>query len=477
MTNPQGDNVNQGWIRTHRRGITTLYRLFDLLLVQASLLLALQVLGIAPSKDWLIVALFAVVCFAFIAESVDLYRSWRSESYFKIVGTTAAAWLSVCVILLFAGYLSGYYADFPPRAVILWFGFGFTALTLWRYALRRVLFLLRAHDRNTRSAVIIGLSEAGLRLWREMDENPQLGIRCQGIYRVPGSTESGFGAEDFDGRAILGDVSDAIARARANRCDLVFIALPMHEEKRIADILAALADTTATVHMIPNFFVANMLHSRLHSIGDTSLLSIYDTPIQGINGWIKRLEDLLLASAILVLVSPVLLAVAIAVKLTSPGPVIFRQRRYGLDGRTIIVWKFRTMTVQDDGARVVQATQNDSRVTPVGRFLRRTSLDELPQFFNVLQGQMSIVGPRPHAVAHNEQYRGLVSGYMLRHKVKPGITGWAQVNGWRGETDTVDKMSKRIEHDLDYIRRWSLLLDLRIVLMTIFKGFGGKNAY
>jgi putative colanic acid biosysnthesis UDP-glucose lipid carrier transferase len=207
------------------------------------------------------------------------------------------------------------------------------------------------------------------------------------------------------------------------------------------------------------------------------VVSIYDSPFRGVNGWIKRAEDLVLGSIIVTLITPVLLAVAIAVKLSSPGPVFFRQRRYGLNGREIRILKFRSMTVSEDGPTVQQATKNDQRVTPLGRFLRRTSLDELPQFLQVITGEMSIVGPRPHAVAHNEQYRALIHGYMLRHKVKPGITGWAQVNGYRGETDVVDKMSRRVEHDLEYIQNWNLLLDLKIIWMTVFGSMVRKNAY
>lgn len=191
----------------------------------------------------------------------------------------------------------------------------------------------------------------------------------------------------------------------------------------------------------------------------------------------KRCEDVIIASIILMLIFPLLMIIALMVKLTSPGPVIFKQTRYGIDGKAIRVWKFRTMKVMENDSIVKQATKNDSRVTKVGSFLRKTSLDELPQFINVLSGQMSIVGPRPHAVAHNEQYRNLIEGYMLRHKVKPGITGWAQINGWRGETDTLDKMEKRIEFDLEYIREWSIWLDLKIILLTVFKGFVSKTAY
>jgi len=212
-------------------------------------------------------------------------------------------------------------------------------------------------------------------------------------------------------------------------------------------------------------------------MGDVPLVSVFDSSIIGASLLIKRLEDLLLGSLILLLISPLMLGIAVAVKLTSPGPVFFKQRRYGLHGQVIEVWKFRSMSVLEDDQNVRQARKNDPRITPLGAFLRGTSLDELPQFFNVLQGTMSIVGPRPHAVAHNEEFRKLIHGYMLRHKVKPGITGWAQVNGWRGETNVIEKMEKRVEYDLYYINNWSVWLDLKIILKTIFGGMRGKNAY
>jgi putative colanic acid biosynthesis UDP-glucose lipid carrier transferase len=196
-----------------------------------------------------------------------------------------------------------------------------------------------------------------------------------------------------------------------------------------------------------------------------------------VDGWLKRLEDIVVGSLILLVIAIPMLVIAICVKLTSRGPALFRQRRYGLNGEVIDVLKFRSMTVTEDGDEIKQATKDDPRVTKLGAFLRRTNLDELPQFFNVMGGSMSIVGPRPHAVAHNELYRRKVRGYMLRHKVKPGITGWAQINGWRGETDTLEKMEKRVEHDLDYIRNWSLLWDLQIILMTVFASGARRNAY
>jgi putative colanic acid biosynthesis UDP-glucose lipid carrier transferase len=232
-----------------------------------------------------------------------------------------------------------------------------------------------------------------------------------------------------------------------------------------------LHDTTASVYFTPDIFMFDLIQGRMDTIGGIPVLAVCETPFCGMNAIIKRASDIVLASVILTLIAPILAAIAIAVKYTSPGPVLFRQRRYGLDGREIVVYKFRSMTVTEDGPVVRQATKNDNRVTPLGAFLRRTSLDELPQFINVLQGRMSIVGPRPHAVAHNEMYRKLVKSYMVRHKVRPGITGWAQVNGLRGETDTVEKMKARIEYDLDYLRHWSLRLDLRIIWRTIFVVF------
>ncbi len=242
-------------------------------------------------------------------------------------------------------------------------------------------------------------------------------------------------------------------------------------------LVQQLGDTTASVYVVADFFAYDLLRAEWTSMGDIPLVSVVETPFYGVDGLLKRLEDLVLGLGILVLITLPMMAIAIAIKLTSEGPVLFHQRRYGLNGHPIDVLKFRTMTVCEDGAKVEQAKKDDPRITPLGAVLRHTSLDELPQFLNVLTGSMSIVGPRPHAVAHNELYRHLVPSYMRRHKVKPGITGWAQVNGWRGETDTVEKMEQRVAHDLDYIQRWSLSWDVKIIFLTVFGSAVRKNAY
>ncbi len=251
----------------------------------------------------------------------------------------------------------------------------------------------------------------------------------------------------------------------------------MSDYEKLMKIVTELTDTTCSVSLIPDILTFNILQSRTEEINGVPVVPLFDTPLNGINMVFKRVEDVFFSIIILFLISPVLAVIALLIKLTSPGPILFKQIRYGMDGKAIKVWKFRSMKVMENDDRVIQATKNDTRVTKVGGFLRKTSLDELPQFINVLFGSMSIVGPRPHAVAHNEQYRKLIQGYMLRHKVKPGITGLAQVNGWRGETDTLDKMEKRIEYDLEYIRTWNIVLDIKIIFLTVFKGFIGKTAY
>jgi len=275
----------------------------------------------------------------------------------------------------------------------------------------------------------------------------------------------------------LGPISALADYVRANNVDIIYIALPMASQPRILRLLEELRDTTASIYFVPDIFVFDLIQARVDSIGDLPVVAVCETPFYGFNGVLKRISDVVIASFILALISPLMIAIAVGVKLASPGPVFFRQRRYGVDGRKIVVYKFRSMTVAEDGDVVRQATKNDSRVTAFGALLRKTSLDELPQFINVLQGRMSVVGPRPHAVAHNEMYRKLIRGYMIRHKVRPGITGLAQVNGFRGETDTVEKMKQRIEYDLAYLRSWSLILDLQIILKTIVVVLKKNNAY
>jgi putative colanic acid biosynthesis UDP-glucose lipid carrier transferase len=328
--------------------------------------------------------------------------------------------------------------------------------------------------RREQVAIVIGANGLGRALARSLTSDPIAQTKVAAYFDDREADRIGVALE-APVRGGLGQVADWV---RTHRVDQIYIALPMASQPRILKLLDQLRDTTASIFFVPDIFMYDLIQARVDTVVGMPVVAVCETPFHGTTGLIKRLSDMVLASVAILITAPVMLAAALAIKITSPGPVLFRQRRYGLDGQEITVWKFRSMVVLEDGGDVRQATREDDRVTPLGRFMRRTSIDELPQFFNVLQGRMSVVGPRPHAVAHNETYRKLIKGYMIRHKVKPGITGWAQVNGARGETDTIDKMRRRIDFDLEYLRNWSLRLDLLIVWKTVWQAVrGDRNAY
>lgn len=314
-----------------------------------------------------------------------------------------------------------------------------------------------------RRAIVVGAGPLGGKVARALQSNRDQTTEFVGYF--DDRTDSRVLPEAISMR--LGGLRDVANYVYAHGIHEVYITLPLGSQPRIVELLEAVQGTTASLYFVPDVFGISIIQGRLQDMNGVPVVGICETPFTGTNELVKRLSDIALAALILVLISPVLLAVAIGVKLSSRGPVIFKQKRNGLDGEEIVVYKFRSMRTQDNGPVVKQATKDDPRITPFGAFIRRTSLDELPQFINVLQGRMSIVGPRPHAVAHNEEYRRLIKAYMVRHKVRPGITGWAQVNGYRGETETIEKMQARVEFDLEYLRNWSLALDMQIVIRTI----------
>ena len=385
----------------------------------------------------------------------------------------SVSWLTLLLILALCGYATRSFILFELEVLIAW-ALITPALQWFAYfGGRRLQRWWWARPENRRIAVVIGAGP--------------LGVKVSKALLRPGAIGSGFGGY-FDDRSDdrvhgeaaperLGNLRQAAPYIREHGVHEVYITMPLGSQPRIVELLEQLQGTTASVFYVPDVFGISIIQGRLQDMNGVPVVGICETPFTGTNELVKRISDLVLASLILLLIAPAMLAIAIGVKLSSPGPVIFRQRRNGLAGEEIMVWKFRSMTTQDNGTVVPQATRDDPRITRFGAFLRRSSLDELPQFFNVLQGQMSIVGPRPHAVAHNEQYRRLIKAYMVRHKVKPGITGWAQIHGLRGETDTIDKMQARVEYDLEYLRNWSLRLDLYIVVRTIWVVFGSANAH
>ena len=472
-SHPVESSSSGGLVVRNQSGFSTFYRLIDLSIVTFFYYASAYFYGVPVDATSLLLLFINVVCFQISAEGVELYRSWRGHRTPEMLRAAAITWAITIFATLTLGYFFVSNISLPAPAILLWFASSFIALIIWRYVMRKFLFRIRKSGLNSRRSIIIGATPLGANVALQIQSNEHLGIRFNGIFDDRGSDRLPHELQN----TVLGKIDDAIEMAKRNEVDYIYIALPMSAENRIRTILEQCSDTTASVYVIPNFFMYNLLNARWQTVGNVQALSVYDTPFQGASDVLKRIEDIVLSIAILALISIPMLCIAAAVKITSKGPVIFKQKRYGLDGKQITVYKFRSMTTQDNGAVVKQATKNDARLTKIGGFLRRTSLDELPQFINVLQGRMSIVGPRPHAVAHNEEYRKIITGYMLRHKVKPGITGWAQVNGLRGETETTNKMVQRVEYDLDYIHRWSIWFDMKIVFMTVFNGFLNKNAY
>lgn len=402
--------------------------------------------------------------------------SWhKSRSLFEELSNTVGQWLVIVGILLFFGYATDYLNQFAQKVVVAWVVVTPLVLIFSHLLVAKYLGSKHYIASVKRTAVMIGVNELSHQLHDRINSSPELAIDIKGFFDVV--SENYSSQQQLNCRQLIGSVTQLPSYVKLNKIDLIYIALPPSLHEEILTVLDDLKDTTASIYFVPNFFIADLIQARIDDIDGMPVVAVCETPFSGFNGFVKGLSDLVLATIILCLISPILIILGLGVKLSSPGPVLFKQRRYGLDGHEIVVYKFRSMTVTEDGDKVMQAKVNDKRVTRFGKFIRKTSLDELPQFINVLQGRMSIVGPRPHAVSHNEMYRKVIKGYMVRHKVKPGITGWAQVNGFRGETETVDSMKSRIEYDLDYLKKWSLSLDLKIILKTILLVFKDSKAY
>lgn len=462
----------KGIIRQHGSELSIFHRMLDAAIILGALWVCAKGYGVTLGLRYELAGLVAVLGFLFFAELHTLYSSWRADSIGREAWSILSIWILTCSVMLAVVFLSKLSIQYSRVTILAWTITTPILLVVERILLRFTLRRFRKFGFNTRSVAIVGGGKNASQLVDVIMSSPWMGLYIEGIYDDEGNTQP-----QQDSYLMRRDIGTLLRRAQEGGIDCVYITYPMRQEEKISQLVDQLADSTVSVHIVPDYFVSELFHARWRNFGGVPLVSVFESPIHGSNSFLKRLEDIVLGGLILLLISPLMVSIAVAVKLTSPGPVIFKQRRYGLNGQVIEVWKFRSMSVTEDGPHIPQATKNDPRVTPLGAFMRKTSLDELPQFINVLQGQMSIVGPRPHAVAHNEQYRKLIHGYMLRHTVKPGITGWAQVNGWRGETDTMDKMEKRVKYDLDYINNWSIAFDLKIIWMTVFGGMRGNNAY
>ncbi|MGF1730525.1 undecaprenyl-phosphate glucose phosphotransferase [Photobacterium kasasachensis] len=464
----------RGVLHSRQTTVAMFTRIADSIVILASSLAVAFYFSHTSSAANYLSALIAMLSFYFICEVKHFYVSWRTTPFRMEAWRISVYWLISFMAASSADSLLQFEMFSSIQHQVMWFVVTWIVLLVYRRLLKYCLRLARVHGFNSRQVAIVGAGVLGQELAKRINNSPWMGLNIVGHYDTADYIES---EHPLPIAEIKGDLEKLVQDAKNGKVDRVYIALPVTKQSNIASLVNELADTTCAVMYLPDVFTFELLHSRSDNLDGLPVISIYSSPMDGSNRIIKRIFDLSVGGCILLIIAIPMVIISVAVKLTSSGPVFFKQNRYGIDGKAIKVWKFRTMTVMEDGDKVTQAKKGDNRLTKIGGFLRRTSLDELPQFMNVIQGSMSIVGPRPHAVAHNEEYRKLINGYMLRHLVKPGITGWAQINGWRGETDTLDKMEKRIEFDLDYIRNWSVFLDAKIVFLTIFKGFVDKNAY
>jgi Undecaprenyl-phosphate glucose phosphotransferase len=419
------------------------------------------------------IAVVAVVCLVLIHPPREVTTQLTSPRFSAVVDVIFRWFLVLAMLLGIAYVTKSPLQEYPRRVFLTWAAATPAVLIATTLMMQEFMrsFLMNAFD--ARSAVIAGYNGASVQLARRLTQNPGLRLEVAGFFDDRSTDRLGMEPD----ASLIGPLADLGDYVKKNRTDVIFIALPIRHLKRVINLLDDLRDTTASIYYVPDIFVFDLVQARSGEILGIPVVAMCETPFYGYRGVAKRLTDIVLSVLVLLLLLPLLALVAVLVKCSSPGPIIFKQRRYGLDGREIAVYKFRTMKVTEDGPTIRQASKSDDRITPIGAALRRSSLDELPQLINVLQGRMSLVGPRPHAVAHNEEYRKLIKGYMIRHKVLPGITGLAQVNGCRGETAKLEEMEARVNYDLEYLRHWSPMLDIKIMLLTVVRLFRDDKAY
>jgi putative colanic acid biosynthesis UDP-glucose lipid carrier transferase len=442
----------------------------DVLVIILALFGCLIGFGEPLTLDYALVGVAAVVVYGRCVTPPDLRKALVFGTEPSLLTLRLLVeWGTVVGVLLLVGFALKISDAYSRSVLLTWFSVTPLALVGGRRLQIAASRWFNEQGVLASRYIIVGVNSVGIELAKRLQARSFLGFFD---FRSPQRINRS--APDV---SVVGNCRDVADFVREHAIHSVYIALPIANAPRIKGLLADLRDTTASVYFVPDVFAFDLIQARIVDLNGLPALAISDTPLHGSSALSKRVADVALSSAALLVLWPLMVAIAVAVKLGSPGPVLFTQRRYGLDGEQIVVYKFRTMTVLEDGAQVRQATRDDARVTRVGRILRRTSLDELPQLLNVLQGKMSLVGPRPHAIVHNELYRKVISGYMIRHKVRPGITGWAQVHGLRGETDTLEKMEKRVHYDLAYLQNWSLALDLRIMVRTVRILVNGKNAH
>jgi putative colanic acid biosynthesis UDP-glucose lipid carrier transferase len=459
-----------GFLKEHSSALLWLMRLLDVLILLSACFAAyFFVFGDRPvPQHYQIAVILAVLLLIVVFHAYSLYRTWRGIDYAQEFTTALLAWITVFGILVFLAVITKTSESFSRAWLLMWFSFGGIALLLMRFALRRLLQAMRGRGLNLRHIAIIASGDIGTHVLHKLTAAPETGFSIRAYFSDNAVDES------ILGNAVQGPISEAADYIEAHQFDQIWLAMPLKDVDLIESIISDLKNITTDIRLVPDIFGFRLINHSISSIAGLPVINLSVSPMTGLNRWIKAAEDKILSALILIIISPLLLILSIVVKMSSPGPIFYRQTRLSWNGREFTIYKFRTMAVDSEGATgAVWANSTDKRATPIGSFLRRTSMDELPQFWNVLKGDMSIVGPRPERPVFVEKFKDEIPSYMQKHMVKAGITGWAQVNGWRGDTD----LEARIEHDLYYIDNWSLWLDLRIIFLTFFKGFVHKNAY
>ncbi len=455
----------------HHDQLALMVRLLDAGAIWLAAILASEArFASAQAPIHLFVQYFGCAIAFIVLPGFDLYSSWRGRSLFSLATRLLSAWSLVWLISILLTYLLHQSDSLSRLWMVYWYAFSLAGLLGLRVASRVVLNLLRVTGANSKRVLIVGYGRTGQEMYRRATASHATGFKISGIYAPEGEPTP-------EGRRRITDSAQIPEFARAHGIDEIWLTLPMSEFRLMQEITFSLRNDFIDIKWMPSVLDFDLLNHNVGNFLGMPAVEMNRPPALGVRGTIKAIFDRTFAALVLIALSPLFLIIGILIKRDSPGPVFFKQERLGMDGRVIHVYKFRSMKVHAEHGTVTQATKGDSRITPIGAFLRRTSLDELPQFINVLKGEMSVVGPRPHAMAHNNMYKEQLDFYMMRHRVKPGITGWAQINGYRGETDTLDKMAKRVEHDIFYIRNWSFWMDVRIIFWTAFKGWTGRNAY
>jgi len=467
---PKRGRFSGGLLRLYGKDLNRLMRVLDPTLITALFLAAASGSGVSlPSQ-----ALTMFLLTALILPTGKLYRSYRQTSLWTLVLQVSTSWALVLTALLLLGFLLKVSANFSRLDMTLWALGGWGLLLVLHVGSRKLLRWHRIRGGNTRTIVFWGTPSQAIGFHRKLQQLPWIGLRLVAWFQAPYSEPMHLPPSMLP---CSGGLREMRLWLNSHDVDQIYFSYLSSADLSFDQVLRFFGDTCKPVYYLP-WWANSSMQFEVGQLGDAFTINLWGQEGSFIDHRIKRLLDLVGASVVLVLLAPLLLAIALLVAITSSGPVFYAQTRYGLDGRPFNMLKFRTMTVTEDGATpgLQQARRGDPRVTPLGRILRRWSLDELPQLFNVLDGSMSLVGPRPHAVDHNEYYRNLIPGYMQRHSFKPGMTGLAQVEGWRGETAELNAMARRVEADLRYQREWSLIKDLQILLRTVFK-LRSRNAY